>query len=166
MRTTFHAELLEKLKAQAAIRRKQDPEQLKHALNEVAAECGFPHWTALKQAVDRWFEQGLEDRIYPPWADAFLNHWESDYAKALAAQGEGYLFPYRRHYFVTTATFVESLGLDPGDPDWERLGRNFAEPRDVLAWTRLARRLWASEPEREPERGQFGAGPVAQAPER
>ena len=145
MRTDFHDELLEKLRAQAALRRKQDPTQLKHALNEIALECGFPHWAALKQEVDRWFAQGIDDRIYPKGAETFLNHWESGYAKAQAAQGEGYLFPYRRHFFVSTATFVEHLGLDAADPDWERLGRDFAEPRDVLAWTRLARRLFAAQ---------------------
>ena len=69
----------------------------------------------------------------------FLNHWFPNYAEArahLEAEG-GYLLPYRSQYFVTGADAITELGLDPDDPDWERIGWDWARPLDPAAWARL-----------------------------
>jgi hypothetical protein len=69
----------------------------------------------------------------------FLNHWYSDYAEARAhreAEG-GYLLLHRSQYFVTVAEAVRELGLDPQDPDWARIGWDWARPADTAAWEHL-----------------------------
>jgi len=77
----------------------------------------------------------------------FLNHWFSDYAGARAhldAEG-GFLFPYGSHFFVTCAGAIRERGLDPDDPDWERIGWDWARPADVAARERLQSQLDVSE---------------------
>jgi hypothetical protein len=77
--------------------------------------------------------------MYVPRMDAILNRWFTSYEAArtsLEAEG-GYLFPYRNQFFVTLSEGVRELGLDPEDPDWERIGRDWVRPHDRAAWERL-----------------------------
>jgi hypothetical protein len=76
---------------------------------------------------------------YQPNLDVFLNRWFSTYDEArssLETDG-GYLLPYKRHYFVCEANVIRALGLDPEDPDWEKIGRDGAHPADTEAYERL-----------------------------
>jgi hypothetical protein len=62
--------------------------------------------------------------MYVTRMDAVLNRWFTSYEQArssLEKEG-GYLLPYKAQYFVTTSEGVRELGLDPDDPDWERIG--------------------------------------------
>jgi len=71
--------------------------------------------------------------------DAVVSRWFNDYERARAslhAEG-GYLFPYESHYFVTFREGVRELGLDPDDPDWERIGWDWVRPADLAARKRL-----------------------------
>ena len=52
-----------------------------------------------------------------------------------------YLFPYRQHFVVCEAALLEDLGINPNDPDWDRIGRDWVRPLDVRAQARLAVRL-------------------------
>ena len=77
--------------------------------------------------------------MYEPRMDAFLNRWFTSYAAArqsLESDG-GFLLPYRDQFFVTTADAIRELGLDPTDPDWERIDWDWVRPRDEEAWERL-----------------------------
>ena len=76
---------------------------------------------------------------YQPNLDVFLNRWFADYDSARASlEGEGgFLFPYKNHYFVCQPEVVAALGLDPHDPDWEKIGRDSARPKDAAAFQRL-----------------------------
>jgi len=77
--------------------------------------------------------------MYVASMDAVVNRWFTSYEAARAsldAEG-GYLFPYRGQFFVTLGEGVRELGLDPGDPDWERIGRDWVRPKDREAWCRL-----------------------------
>ncbi len=58
-------------------------------------------------------------------------------AHAGLLRGGGYLLPYRNQFFVTVAAAIRELGLDPEDPDWERIGRDWVRPRDAEARKRL-----------------------------
>ena len=60
----------------------------------------------------------------------------------LETQG-GFLFPYRNQFFICEWGFVVALGLDPADPDWERIGRDWVRPRDEVARDRLEAKLIA-----------------------
>lgn len=71
--------------------------------------------------------------------DAVLSRWFANYDSARASlQAEGgYLFPFRDQCFVTLREGVRELGLDPDDPDWERIGWDWVRPTDAEAWKRL-----------------------------
>jgi hypothetical protein len=77
--------------------------------------------------------------MYVPRMDAILNRWFTSYEAARAsldAEG-GYLLPYRKQFFITSPEGVRELGLDPEDPDWERIGWDWVRPADADARRRL-----------------------------
>lgn len=77
--------------------------------------------------------------MYAPRMDAVLNRWFTSYVEArasLEAEG-GYLLPYKHQFFVTLSEGIRDLGLDPDDPDWERIGWDWVQPKDREAWERL-----------------------------
>ena len=76
---------------------------------------------------------------YQPDLDVFLNRWFANYEEARQAleSGGGFLLPYRKHFFVCEADVIQALGLEPEDPDWERIGRDGAQPKDQDAYQRL-----------------------------
>jgi SAM-dependent methyltransferase len=77
--------------------------------------------------------------MYAARMDAIVNRWFTTYEGARASlQSEGgYLLPYRNQYFVTLREGIRELGLDPDDPDWERIGWDWVRPDDAAAWERL-----------------------------
>ena len=114
-----------------------DRVRLKHALALIAEERGYPSWTELKAALEHaewegaaWYAQGM---------DVFLNRWFTTHQAARAERDEqgGYLLPYRNQYFICPPDAVRLLGLDPNDPDWERIGWDCARPGDREAFERL-----------------------------
>jgi hypothetical protein len=82
--------------------------------------------------------------MYVASMDVFLNRWFTTYEAARAARATegGFLFPFGGHFFVTEDGGVRELGLDPRDPDWERIGWDWVRPLDRDAWDRLAERRW------------------------
>lgn len=81
-----------------------------------------------------------EPVMYVDSMDVFLNRWFRSYEQARDARAleGGYLFPYQQHFFVADGGAVRELGLDPSDPDWERIGWDWVRPLDAEAWERLA----------------------------
>jgi len=76
---------------------------------------------------------------YHPNLDVFLNRWYSDYEEArqsLDRHGE-FLLPYQKHFFICQPDVITALGLDPNDPDWEKIGYDCAHPLDREAFERL-----------------------------
>ena len=69
----------------------------------------------------------------------FLNRWYASYEDARAARDAegGFLFPHGNQYFLADGGAVAELGLDPLDPDWERIGWDWVRPLDAAAWERL-----------------------------
>lgn len=69
---------------------------------------------------------------YPSRLDVYLNLWFADYDKAREARRAegGYPLPYKKHCFVCSAGATRSIGLDPEDPDRERVGWDRARPKD------------------------------------
>ena len=113
----------------------------KHALALIAEKHAFPSWLCLKQTADL-----LQDAppMYAPRLTLFLNRWFAEHGEARAslAREGGWLLPFRRQFFVTERGGIVELGLDPDDPDWQRIGHDFARPADAAAWSRLAARRW------------------------
>ena len=77
--------------------------------------------------------------MYAPRMDIFLNRWFTDYDEARASldQDGGFLLPYKDQYMITEAGGIRELGLDPDDPDLEKIGRDWVKPNDTEAWERL-----------------------------
>lgn len=71
--------------------------------------------------------------------DVFLNRWYSSYVEARKARENhgGFLLPYKNHYFVCEADVIRALGLEPDDPDWEKIKWDCAQPVDPHAYQRL-----------------------------
>lgn len=80
-----------------------------------------------------------EPVMYVPSMAVYLNRWYAAYDDARAARSAegGFLFPYEKQYFVADSGAVKELGLDPLDPDWERIGWDWVRPLDTVAWDRL-----------------------------
>jgi hypothetical protein len=81
-------------------------------------------------------------KMFVPSMDAVLSRWFTTYEDAKAsldAEG-GYLLPFKNQFFVTQSEAIRELGLDPDDPDWERIGWDWVRPKDGEAWERLKER--------------------------
>ena len=74
--------------------------------------------------------------------DVFLNRWFADYEQARQSLDRhgGFLLPYQKHFFICQPDVIAALGLDPDDPDWEKIGRDCAHPLDVEAFERLQKK--------------------------
>ena len=142
---------IRELKTRAEILHRRMQTQDPHApirradcLKEIAAGLGFPSWTAAKNAIRG--EGPVEDfgtLLYPRLGASFLNLWYKTYEEAAAVRQakQGYLLGYRRQYLVVDGYYLEALGLDPADPDWDAMGFDWVRPRDVAARTRLYGKL-------------------------
>jgi hypothetical protein len=120
--------------------------RLKHALAVVAAELGHPNWADCKRRLETPANERLDtESFFVEMGAAYLNRWFARYDEArasLEAEG-GYLFPFRRQFFICEAGFLEARGIDPADSDWEQIGRDWVRPRDETSRDRLERRLVA-----------------------
>jgi hypothetical protein len=119
----------------AEIAANRDGIRRKHALAVIAREAGFETWLELRTGFDttRLFRGG-----------AFLNLWYKHYDEArevLGHEPKRYLFPYQRQFVVCESTLLEDRGIDTTDPDWERIGRDWANPGDRAAHARLTKKL-------------------------
>lgn len=114
-----------------------------HGLTLVARELGFDGWPALSALLTGERPPDFGTLLYPESCGAHWNVWSADYEEARSIRDAhgGYLLAYRRQFFIAEASYVDELGLDPADPDWQRAGRDWVRPADVRARARLAARL-------------------------
>lgn len=98
----------------------------KHALNVIAIENGFQSWINLKIQIN--FIVG-----------GYLNLWFANYieAKSTLKENGGFLLPYKNQFFICNANYMKQIGFEPDDPDWDKIGFDWAEPADQTAWLRL-----------------------------
>jgi hypothetical protein len=78
--------------------------------------------------------------------DSGLNVWFTDYnqAKEYLDEHTGvYLLPYKHHFFVCGSGHIEKIGLQSGDPDWDKIGFDWVRPLDKDAKNRLEKKLQA-----------------------
>ena len=126
--------------------------QRRHCLAALAKALGFGSWPHAKsvlsgEALLRPNEQAhaapdLGTLMHRELGGAYWNIWSASYAEArdIRAEHGGYLLPYRKQFLIVETHYLEALGLDAGDPDWERIGRDWAAPADLTAWARLTSR--------------------------
>ncbi len=95
----------------------------RHALEVVAIEAGFGSWKELLDHHDTlWYPR--EDPRVSPWFDTYRE------AKEWKDSRGGYLLTCRGRYFVADADYIETLGLDPDDRLWEKIGFDSKKPGD------------------------------------
>ncbi len=142
---------LERLRAIAELRELDDPGisggvRRRHCLAAIARELGFAGWPHALAALEGEPLADYGTLLYPPNASAHWNVWSAshDEARAIRAEHGGYLLAYERHYFIVDGYFIETLGLDPADPDWDAIGRDWARPASKEARTRLYQKLIAA----------------------
>ena len=51
------------------------------------------------------------------------------------------MLAYRQHFFITDRHFIKTLGLNPDDPDWELIGRDWVKPKRSEGRERLYGKL-------------------------
>jgi hypothetical protein len=98
----------------------------KQALTVIAIEKGFNSWGELKYQLP--FIRG-----------GFLNQWFKKYedAKNYLQSNGGFLLPFQNQFFVCDNDYINNLGFNSEDIDWELIGFDWAKPNDQAAWQRL-----------------------------
>lgn len=117
--------------------------QRRHALALVAREQGFTAWGQLTAVLAGQSEGDFGTALYGPECYGHWNIWSASYEEARGIREEhgGYLLPYKRQFLIVERSFIDSLGLDPDDPDWQAIGRDWVNPGDVAARRRLYGKL-------------------------
>lgn len=129
------AKLLQKAKARAGT-----PIQLKDALEIIAKNASFESWRDLKENLEE------NQALWWPLGGALWNVWYASYEEALRdlSLKEGqYLLPYQKQFFICDIHYIKNLRIEENDPDLEKVGNNWVEPKDVLAWERLLSKIKA-----------------------
>jgi hypothetical protein len=117
--------------------------QRRHCLTAVARQLGWKSWLHAKDVLLDREQRDYGTLLYPRSCHGHYNIWSADYdeAKGIRAAHGGYLLAYRHQFLVVDRDYIDSLGLDPADPDWERIARDWARPADHAARGRLYRKL-------------------------
>lgn len=128
----------------ARARRPPDaPLQRRHCLSALALELGFSGWPHARAILEGESPDDFGTLLYQDGCGGHANIWSAAYdeARAIRSQHGGYLLAYKRHFLIVEASFVDTLGLDPDDPDWEAIGRDWVRPTQPPARNRLYARL-------------------------
>lgn len=123
----------------------------RHCLAAVAQSLGFRGWPHAKSVLSGEAERDRGTLMFRE-SSAMWKIWSASYDEARSIRDEhgGFLFPYRHQFFITDEHYLSLLNLDPEDRDWGLAGRDWIEPRDREAWTRLTDRAIASRLARAP----------------
>ena len=114
----------------------------RHCLGALALALGFSGWPHAKAVLSGDDLDDLGTLMHRESGGAYWNIWSASYDEASAIRKDhgGYLLGYRRQFLIVESYFIESIGLDPDDPDWSQIGRDWPRPTDRAAWTRLTAR--------------------------
>jgi hypothetical protein len=117
-------------------------------LDLLAHEEGHGTWSTLNKLLQEWdqsLDKSEQTELYKSNASEFnLNVWCPSYedAKAYLDSHHGFfLLQYKNQYFLAQAPHIVDLGMDPKDPDWEKIGRDWVRPLDPEAKQRLQQKL-------------------------
>jgi hypothetical protein len=116
--------------------------QRKHCLTAAALQLGFRSWPHALEVLEGDAED-FGTLLCPPTCHGHYNIWSAHYAEARGIREEhgGYLLAFKRQFLIVDRNYVESMGLDPDDPDWGRIGRDWVKPKDRKARERLYEKL-------------------------
>lgn len=114
--------------------------QRKHALATIAREIGFPNWKAVVDCFDESAAGDFAAFLHPKRCHVYWNIWLASHGEAMSVLEDhgGYLLCYGKQFFVVDQDYIMSLGVDPSDLRWEKMGRDWHKPIDVQARGELA----------------------------
>lgn len=117
--------------------------QRKHCLAMVSREVGFDGWLHAVSVLTGRANEDFGTLLCLLGSPAHWNIWSASYEEARDIRKEhgGYLLAYKRQFFITDRHYIETIGLDPEDPDWDRIGRDWARPAEPAARGRLYGKL-------------------------
>ena len=127
------AKLLQKSKARAG-----NPVALKDTYAIIAHTAGYQSWQEMKAIVEA-------HELLRPKNFSLTTTWYSHYdeGKSHILANGGYLMPYQKQYFVCENSYLVALGLDPNDPDIEKVGYDWSSPLDSAAYNRILKKIRA-----------------------
>lgn len=113
--------------------------QRRHCLQAIASRLGFRSWTHALGVLERTETVDRGRLMYRDSGGAIWNIWSAKYdeARRIRSQSGGFLLPYDRQFQVVEAPYIEWLGLDPHDSDWNAIGRDWVEPAASDPWLRI-----------------------------
>lgn len=139
---------LERLRVVPEFRRSQAEAIMREAqrrqcLTSVARQLGFASWKHLVDVLTDQEQRDYGALLYPANCSGHCNIWSASYQEAseIRAAHGGYLLAYKHQFLIVDGHYVESMGLDPHDTDWERIGRDWIRPKDLAARGRLYHQL-------------------------
>ena len=117
----------------------------RHCLAFLARALGFAGWPQAPPVLNGQPSGDYGTVLYAPDCDVHINLWCATYeeARRLHAEHGGYLLAYRRQFLVVERSFIETLGLDPDDADWDALERDWVRPDGGEVRRRLYGKLLA-----------------------
>lgn len=120
--------------------------QRRHCLAVVARALGLNGWSHLTELWGAPEANDFGTLLYPSSCGGHWNIWCARYdeARDIRAEHGGFLLPYRHQLVIVEGDFIRDMGLDPGDSDWARIGRDWARPADPHARHRLCRAALAA----------------------
>jgi len=135
---------MRRLREFASVDSAQLPSLIKrqHCLTVSAVSLGFQSWSHAL-AVLAGEAEDFGTLLYPSTCHGHMNIWSAHYdeARAIRAEHGGYLLAYRRQFLIVDGSYIDSLGLDPDDPDWSAMARDWVRPADLGARSRLYEKL-------------------------
>lgn len=120
---------------------------LQNYLQLLAIEAGYSSWNTLQQELSagRSDDDIAATELYRPGISEFnLNIWCASYEQAKDYQRTHkglFLLQYKGKSFLAQAPHIIGIGLDPNDPDWEKIDWDWVKPADDAAKARLRKKL-------------------------
>lgn len=107
--------------------------KLKHIYQVLAIEHGFENWASMRNYI---IEQ---DMLYRKHGIAFIHSWFNNYLDAFQyfQKYGGYLLQFWQDYIVCGKEYLQVLGLDTFQSEWEKIGYNWVMPAHKEAYKRL-----------------------------
>ncbi len=114
----------------------------------LAAEMGFLNWPEARRVLRGEPASNFGTLLCPKRCCGHLNLWYKtrEEAAGMREQRGGFLLAFRHQFLVVDRYYIESLRLDPEDPDWEAIGFDWTRPGCEAPRARLYSKLLATLP--------------------
>lgn len=124
--------------------------QISKYLDLIAFEAGHCNWLTMSRLLkEQDQKEGLTNEedieLYKFGTSEFnLNVWCPSYEEARAyldSHRGFYLLHYKGNCFLAQAPHILNIGLNPNDPDWDEIDRDWVKPKNPEAKKRLQQKL-------------------------